>query len=175
MPAYIKCLLSSLVEVRFIKILVDWFGYISAACMISLVLVTASDVMMRYLFRSGSIGLQELEWHLFSAIFLLGAAYTMKGDEHVRLDIMYQSPRFSENYRNRLNIFGTVCFLIPFSVIVILNSIPFAVESYVHAETSPDPGGLPNRWIVKSIIPAAFLLLLLQSVNDLIKRLTKRD
>ena len=175
MVGYFKSFITALVEIQFIKALVNWSGYLSAACMVSLVIVTIFDVMMRYVFKNGAIGLQELEWHLFSAVFLLGAAYTMKCDQHVRLDLVYQSHRFNERHRNRLNIFGTLCFLIPFCTVNIIYSVPFALESFIHSETSPDPGGLSNRWIVKSIIPCAFILILLQSLNDLIRRLKDTD
>ena len=172
---YFKQFATSFVEVKFVKILVDWSGYLSAACMVSLVIVTIFDVMMRYIFKNGSIGLQELEWHLVSAVFLLAAGYTMKCDQHVRLDLVYQSHRFTDKHRNQINIFGTLCFLIPFCIIIITYSAPFALESLIHSETSPDPGGLSNRWIVKSIIPCAFILILLQSLNDLIKRLKDKN
>ena len=175
MVGYFKSFITSLVEIKLIKTLVNWFGYLSATCMVSLVIVTIFDVMMRYVFKNGAIGLQELEWHLFSAVFLLAAAYTMKCDEHVRLDLIYQSRRFNDKHRNRINIFGTLCFSIPFCVVIIIYSVPFALESFIHSETSPDPGGLSNRWIVKSIIPCAFILILLQSLNDLIRRLKDTD
>ena len=175
MVGYFKSFITSLVEIKLIKRLVNWFGYLSATCMVSLVIVTIFDVMMRYIFKNGAIGLQELEWHLFSAVFLLAAAYTMKCDEHVRLDLVYQSHRFNDRYRNRINIFGTLCFSIPFCLVIITYSVPFALEAFVHSETSPDPGGLSNRWIVKSIVPCAFTLVLLQSLNDLLKRLKSAD
>ena len=175
MSPHFKRLTSSLSVTHFLKILINWSGYLGAACMVVLVVVTIGDVLMRYFFKNGSVGLQELEWHLFSAVFLLAAAYTMKCDEHVRLDIVYQSSRFNENHRNRVNIFGTIIFLIPFCLIVIWYSIPFAFEAFVHAETSPDPGGLTNRWVIKALIPAAFLLMLLQSLNDLLARVRNRN
>jgi TRAP-type mannitol/chloroaromatic compound transport system permease small subunit len=175
MIGYFKHFVTSRGEIKFIKILVDWSGYLGAVCMVSLVIVTIFDVVMRYVFKDGSIGLQELEWHLFSAVFLLAAAHTLKCDQHVRLDLVYQSSRFTEQHRNQINIFGTLCFLIPFCIVIIIYSAPFALESFIHLETSPDPGGLSNRWIVKSIIPCAFVLILLQSVNDLIRRLKDKD
>jgi TRAP-type mannitol/chloroaromatic compound transport system permease small subunit len=127
---------------------------------------------MRYIFQSGSIAIQELEWHVFSLIFLLGAAYTLKHDDHVRLDLLYQS-RFMNDYRRAwVNFLGCLFFLIPFCILVIVSSWQFIHLSYIHNEGSPDPGGLSYRWIIKSAIPLSFILLLLQGISYSIKSLT---
>ena len=127
---------------------------------------------MRYLFRSGSIGLQELEWHLFSIIFLIGAAYTLKHDEHVRLDILYQSKFFNDRFRAWVDVFGALFLLLPFCLLIIISAWPFVSQAYIHSETSPDPGGLPARWLIKTIIPAGFCMLLLQAIAEIIKKLS---
>ncbi len=136
-----------------------------------LVILVGYDVTMRYLFQSGSIAIQELEWHLFSMIFLLGAAYTFKHDDHVRLDLMYQS-KFMNDYRRAwVNFLGCIFFLIPFAVLVITSSWQFIHLAYIHNEGSPDPGGLPYRWVIKSTIPLCFILLLIQAVAYMIRNL----
>ena len=127
---------------------------------------------MRYLFSSGSIGLQELEWHLFSIIFLIGAAYTLKHDEHVRLDILYQSKFLNDRSRAWVDVFGAMFLLLPFCLLIIISAWPFISQAYIHNEASPDPGGLPARWLIKTMIPAGFCLLLLQAISEIIKKLS---
>lgn len=131
-----------------------------------LVLVIVYDVAMRYLFQIGSVALQELEWHFFSLIFLLGAAYTFKHDGHVRVDMVYHSRFLSDKHRAWIDLLGTLFFLIPFCALIIYSSWPFVFSAYAIAEGSPDPGGLPFRFLLKSAIPLAFLLLLLQGLAN---------
>ena len=138
-----------------------------------MVLLVCYDVTMRYLFKGGSITLQELEWHIFSVIFLLGIAYTFKHDDHVRLDLFYQSRFMDDIKRAWVNIFGGILFLIPFCLLIIISSWPFVYQSFIHGEGSPDPGGLPFRWLLKSAIPLGFFLLLLQGIADIFKNLVK--
>ncbi len=146
-------------------------GKLTAWLVIIMVLLISYDVTMRYQFMSGSIALQELEWHLFSLIFLLGAAYTMKHDDHVRVDLIYRSERLSDHYRAWVNIFGGLIFLIPFCLLVIINSWPFIENSFLLNEISPDPGGLPYRWLLKAMIPFGFALLMLQGIADILKNI----
>ena len=149
----------------------ETIGKITAWLVIMMVLLISYDVAMRYLFKSGSIALQELEWHLFSLIFLLGAAYTMKHDDHVRVDLLYRSQRLSDHYRAWVNIFGGLFFLIPFCCLIIISSWPFVENSYLLNETSPDPGGLAYRWLLKATIPLGFLFLLLQGLAEILKNI----
>ena len=139
---------------------------------LALVLLVAYDVMMRYFFLSGSIAIQELEWHLFSIIFLLGAAYTLKHDDHVRLDLVYRS-RFMSDYRRAwVNLACSLLFLIPFCVLIVISSWPFVSQAYLFAEGSPDPGGLPYRWVLKAAIPLGFFLLIVQGISEALKSLS---
>ena len=133
-----------------------------------LVLLISYDVAMRYLFHSGSVALQELEWHIFAIIFLFGGAYTLKYDGHVRVDILYRSRFLSNRHRAWVDLIGTLVFLIPFCLLVISGSLPFVGNSFSMSEGSPDPGGLPYRYLLKAAIPVAFGLLLLQGVSLLI-------
>jgi TRAP-type mannitol/chloroaromatic compound transport system permease small subunit len=142
-------------------------GRLTTGLVILLVGVTVYDVAMRYVFRQGSVALQELEWHLFSAIFLLGAAYTMKHDGHVRVDLLYRSGRVSDGLRRGVDIAGIALFLMSFCALVVSASIPFVYDAWVHGETSPDPGGLSHRWAVKALIPLGFSLLFIQGLADL--------
>ena len=142
----------------------EWSGRLVAWLVLGMVLIICWDVAMRYLFQSGSILLQELQWHLFSLVFLLGAAYTLKQDGHVRVDLLYRSGRVGPRGRALIDLLGTVLFLIPFCILVIQGSLPFVENSYRFGESSPDPGGLPHRFLIKAAIPAGFCLLLLQGV-----------
>lgn len=132
-----------------------------------LMLVICFDVLMRYVFSSSSAALTETEWHLFAAIFMLGAAYTLKYDKHVRVDVFYTN--FSEKGKAWVNLIGTIIFLFPFCYVVIRSSVPFVVNSFNVLETSPDPGGLPARYIIKSVIPIGFSLLMLQGISVVLK------
>ena len=133
--------------------IVSWFT-------ILLVLVTCYDVIVRYIFKESSVAFQELEWHLFAVIFLASAAYTLKIDEHVRVDIFYS--RFSNKRKALVDFIGSILFLIPFCLLVIYSSKDFVINSFLYKETSPDAGGLPARYILKAFIPFSFFLLLLQ-------------
>jgi len=129
----------------------------------ALVLVICYDVAARYLFNTSSAGIVELEWYLFSFIFLLGAAYALKYDKHVRVDVFYQN--FSPKTQAWVNLIGTILFLIPFCYVTIITSFKFTGNAYAINEVSPDPGGLPARFIVKGAIPIGFLLLMLQAIS----------
>lgn len=151
----------------------EWSGRIIAWLVLIMVVLVSYDVAMRYIFRSGSITLQELEWHIFSMIFLLGAAYTFKHDDHVRLDLFYQSKYMNDLKRAWVDIIGGVFFLIPFCLLVIISSWPFVSQSFIHMEGSPDPGGLPWRWLLKATIPLGFILLMLQGIADILKNMIR--
>ncbi len=132
-----------------------------------LVLNVFYDTIMRYAFKKGNIALQELEWHIFSVIFLIGAAYTLKHDGHVRVDIIYT--RLGQRAKAWINLFGTIFFLIPFCLIVMYATSGFIANSWAVREMSPDPGGLPARYILKSMIPLGFFLLMLQGIAEGLK------
>ena len=138
---------------------------------IILVLLVGYDVSMRYLFNSGSIAIQELEWHLFSIILLLGSAYTLKHDEHVRLDIFYSSKLINDKVRIWFDVLGTLLILLPFCLLIIISAWPFVTKAYIHNEISPDPGGLPARWLIKAVIPLGFFFLLIQGIAEALKKL----
>ena len=138
---------------------------------IILVLLVGYDVSMRYLFNSGSIAIQELEWHLFSIILLLGSAYTLKHDEHVRLDIFYSSKLINDKVRIWFDVLGTLLILLPFCLLIIISAWPFVTQAYIHNEISPDPGGLPARWLIKAVIPLGFFFLLIQGIAEVLKKL----
>jgi len=149
----------------------EWIGRLTAWLVLALVLLVCYDVTMRYLFQAGSVALQELEWHIFALIFLLGAAYTLKHDEHVRVDIFYQASWMTPRRQAMVNLFGCLFLLLPFCVLMIISALPFVEQSFGWAESSPDPGGLPYRWLLKAMIPAGFVLLVLQGIALVIRSL----
>jgi TRAP-type mannitol/chloroaromatic compound transport system permease small subunit len=154
---------------RAIEVLSEWCGRIVAWLVLAMALIIVYDVGMRYLFQSGSIRLQELQWHLFALLFLLGAAYTLKHDGHVRVDLFYRSRFLSVRGRALVDLLGTALLLVPFCVLVITGSIPFVESAWRFGEGSPDPGGLPHRFLLKAAIPLGFALVLLQGVALMIR------
>ncbi len=128
-----------------------------------LVLVVFVDVFMRYLFRTSFVFVQEMEWHLFAFIFLIGAGYTLLHDGHVRVDIIYQ--RLGVKGRAWINLLGVIFFLIPGCYLVITTSWHFVSNSFSMLEGSPDPGGVPYRFIVKGTMTVGYALLLLQGLS----------
>lgn len=148
--------------IKVIDSLNERIGEITSWLTIILVLVVSYDVFVRYLIGESSVGLQEIEWHIFALIFLVSAAYTLKIDEHVRVDVFYT--RFSQKKKAWVNLLGSIFLLIPFCLIVIFASKDFVEISFRVKETSPDAGGLPARYILKAFIPISFVLLLLQGI-----------
>ena len=134
-----------------------------------LVIVVFVDVVMRYLFETSFVFVQEMEWHLFSVIFLIGAGYTLVHDEHVRVDIFYQ--KMSKKKQAWVNLIGTLFFLFPGCYMIIATAIPFVMDSVSVMEGSPDPGGIPYRFILKSAIPVGIGLVMLQGVALLLRSL----
>lgn len=144
----------------------DLIGQTISWMALVLVLLIVVDVFLRYVFQFSSPAVFELEWHLFAALFLLGAGWTFKNDQHVRVDLFYQ--KFSEKGKAVVNLFGTLILLLPFCVVGFIESFDFALNSFKIGETSPDPGGLPARYIIKSCIPVSFLLLGLQGLSTIL-------
>ena len=134
---------------------------------LGMVLVVFGDVICRYLFRITSGATQELEWYLFGTLYLLAAGYTLLHDEHIRVDIMYS--KLSPRRKAWLDFVLFCLFFFPSCVVVIYAAWPFVRTAWSFWEGSPDPGGLPLRWLLKSMIIVGFALLLLQGISQTIK------
>lgn len=132
-----------------------------------MVLVVFGDVVSRYAFRTTSGAVQELEWYLFGTLYLLAAGYTLLHDEHVRVDIMYS--KLSPRRRAWTDFILFWVFFFPSCLMVIYTAWPFVRMSWSVWEGSPDPGGLPLRWLLKSMIIVGFLLLVVQGISQTIK------
>jgi len=120
------------------------------------------DVVLRYAFNNSSIALQEMEWHLFSAMFLLGISYTLQKDAHVRVDVFYA--KFSPQRQALINLIGFAIFILPISLLIAYDGIDFAYSAYAINEQSDAPGGLTHRFIIKSIIPISFILVIISGI-----------
>ncbi|WP_336367776.1 TRAP transporter small permease subunit [Marinobacter sp. C2H3] len=124
-------------------------------------------VIGRYVFGQGSVLLEELEWHVAGAGWLLGMAYTLVVDDHVRVDVLHE--RFSLRTQGWVELFGLVILLLPFLGLAIYEMVPYAIHAFDVGETSQAPAGLSNRWILKAVLAAAFMLIVLAAVSRLLK------
>ena len=150
-----------------------WVGCVARWLTLAMVLVGAFNAVARYTdpmtgWELSSNAYIEGQWYLFSLVFLLGAAYTLREDEHVRVDVLYE--RLPAKGRAWVNLAGTVFFLIPFCGVMLWVTWPAVQTSWQLLEQSPDPGGLP-RYPIKTVVLAAFVFLLLQGVAMAIKQL----
>lgn len=156
---------------RVIDTLNEWVGRLTYGLVFLMVLVGVWNVLGRYIGRAigqnlTSNALIEIQWYLFDLVFLLGAAYTLKHNEHVRVDLFYKD--WSIRRKALFNFIGTIIFLIPFCSLVIYYSWGNVINSWQMGEISPDPGGLP-RYPIKSFIIVGLLLLVLQGISEAIK------
>ncbi len=155
-----------------ITILDKLFKFIGIICVLLLLGTTINivyDVILRYIFNDVSIALQELEWHLFSSMFLVGISYTIIHDEHVRVDFLYE--KFNPNTKALINVLGVIFFIIPLAVLVIWYGIDFSLDALSTMEKSGDPGGLTHRWAIKAMIPLSSALIILASLHMLVTNL----
>ena len=155
--------------------LIDMVGYLCGLLMILMVLNVFYDVVMRYVFSNSSIGMQELEWHLFATMFMFGIGYTLKQDGHVRVDIIFD--RLSPKAQAWIDIIGTLVFAIPFTALIVYYGYGYSLDALQMGEGSSDPGGLPHRWIIRSVVPVAssfvilcFIYVVLDRVNILLAK-----
>ena len=145
---------------------IDAVGYVTGVLLIVMILNVAFDVMMRYVFHNSSIGMQEVEWHLFAVIILYGTGYALRHDAHVRVDFVYDGLR--DRKKAWINIVGTILFLLPLALLIIYGSYNFVMDAYTTHEISEDPGGLSYRWLIKVQIPIAFIFLVFAATNYII-------
>jgi len=153
---------------RAIDALNERVGHLVYWLILAAVIVSAANASVRYAFDMSSNGWLELQWYLFSAVFLLAAGYTLLHNEHVRIDVILS--RLSPRGRAWVDLLGGLFFLLPMAIMIMVLSWPIVVESFARNEYSSDAGGL-LRWPVKLLIPIGFLLLTLQGVSEIIKRI----
>ncbi len=153
---------------RFIDALNEKIGLAISWALLAAVLICSGNALVRYLMNTSSNAWLEIQWYLFGAIFLLASSYTLKCNEHVRIDVIVG--RFSKRTQVWVDIFGFVFFLLPATLLILYFAVPFAMESIRNQEVSSNAGGL-ILWPAKVLIPIGFLLLTLQGVSELIKRI----
>ncbi len=150
---------------------IDWlneqFGVAANWLVLLACLISAGNAFSRYLFSMSSNGWLEIQWYMFAGMVLLGAPYTLKMNEHVRVDLVYGM--VSERTRIWIDIVGGVLFLLPICVILTYFTWPWFVESWKLNEESSNAGGL-LRWPVKLLLPVGFFLMALQGISEIIKR-----
>jgi TRAP-type mannitol/chloroaromatic compound transport system permease small subunit len=153
--------------VKRIDLIIEKIGNAVSWLNVALVMLICLDVLFRYFFSFSKNWILELEWHMFALVFLLGSAYALQEDKHVRVDVFYQN--FSEKTKTVINLLGTIVFLIPWCFLVITTSYKFANNSWYIREGSNQPAGLPARYIIKGMIVVGFILLAMQGVSLIIK------
>lgn len=149
----------------------DVIGHTVSWLTLTMVLVTCAVVIARYLFGAGSIALQESVMYMHGTTFMLGIAFTLKEQGHVRVDVLYE--RFTERTRAVIEMMGTVLFLVPISAFIFWNSLEYVTFSWSLSESSAQPGGLPGVYLLKTLIPAMGGLLLLQGIAEFLKAMIK--
>ena len=151
---------------RFVDVVGEWTSWIALV----IVVLMATNVLLRYLFSTGSVWSQELEWHLLVPLVLFGTSYALRHGEHVRVDIVYGG--FSARTKVIVDLLSAIL-AIAISALFIWFSLHYVQQSYVIDESSQDPGGLPHRFLLKSLIPIGFALLLLQSIASALGSIEK--
>jgi TRAP-type mannitol/chloroaromatic compound transport system permease small subunit len=151
-----------------IDLLNEKIGYVCNFLVLAACIVSAGNAMIRYAFSYSSNGWLELQWYMFAILVMFGASYTFKRNEHVRVEIFYLF--LTERGQLWLDMIGTLFFLIPSCLLLAYLSWPFFMQAYSVGEVSGNAGGLV-RWPIKFVIPAGFVLLALQGVSEVIKRI----
>ena len=145
---------------------IDWIGRGTAWLCLGMVVLVAINVILRYLFRIGPVSLQELEWHLMSPIALIGMSYALRHGDHVRVDIFFE--RFGRTLQEFIDLVAAIVTVI-IAIIIIKLSLGFVYQAYAIGEGSPDPGGLPYRFLLRAFIPLGFALLAVQAFAQAIR------
>ncbi|MGH6885333.1 MAG: TRAP transporter small permease subunit [Geminicoccales bacterium] len=140
---------------------VDWVGRCTSWLALVLVALMSANVVLRYFFSAGSVWAQELEWHLLVPLILFGSAYALRHGEHVRVDIVYGG--LSQRSKNIIDLLSALL-AIAVAALFVWFSLNYVQQAWVIDEGSPDPGGLPHRYLIKSLLPLGFALFLLQGV-----------
>ena len=153
---------------RLIDALNERIGQTISWALLAAVLICAGNALVRYLFNASSNAWLEIQWYLFGAIFLLATSYTLKRNEHVRIDVI--AGHLSKRAQAWIDVLGFVFFMLPVTVLILNFALPYAMESIRNQEVSSNAGGL-IVWPAKALIPLGFLLLTLQGVSELIKRI----
>lgn len=143
--------------------ILTWIGHSISWLWLVLLATIIVNVVLRYAFGEGRIEFEEFQWHLYSTGFLLGMGYTFQVDRHVRVDVLHE--RLPRRLQAWLELYGILLCVLPFSALILIFTVPFVHISFELGEISPSPGGLPFRWVIKSMLFIGFLLLALAAVS----------
>lgn len=160
MDKIVGCLKGFLIKIGDI---VSWINVL-------LVLVIILQVILRYGLGEGMIALEELQWHCYALCIMVGFSYTDAKDAHVKVDLI--SSKFSPKANAYIELFGTLFLLIPFLIVVIDHGLEYTKTSFASMEKSPSPGGLPFRWLIKSLIPLSMFLMMLSAFSKIIRSIS---
>ncbi len=152
---------------RAIDRMTDRLGHGVYWLVLAAVLISAANATVRKIFNYSSNSFLEIQWYLFSAIFLFLAGYTLLNNEHVRIDIV--TGRMSPRVRAWIDIFGTLFFLLPMAIMIMVLSWPIFIDAYERHEVSTNAGGL-IIWPARLLVPVGFFLLIVQALSELVKR-----
>ena len=145
-------------------------GHVVMWSNVALVVVIILQVVLRYGFGKGLVVLEELQWHLYAIGIMFGASYAQVLDSHIRVDIIHS--HLSDRWKMRWDLFGIVFLLLPFVVVIFLQSLDFVEESFRLGESSDAPLGLPWRWAIKGVIPVSFALLVVATISRAVRIVT---
>jgi TRAP-type mannitol/chloroaromatic compound transport system permease small subunit len=162
---------NSVVIAERIEGLVDLFGKVASWLTLSIVLLIVINVVLRYSMSLGSVWAQELEWHLLAAMILFGISFALLRGDNVRVDVFYAN--YTPQKKFIVDLVSAILTII-IAVIFVKLSIKYVGQSFSIGEKSPDPGGIPARWLIKSLIPIGFSLLALQGFAEMLRIILNR-
>lgn len=152
---------------------IAWLGRMVATLVLFMAVITLIVVILRYAFDIGSIALQESVLYMHGLLMMLGLAYALQTNSHVRVDIVYS--RFRPAVQHWINLGGHLLFLIPFGLVLIVTSWDYVAASWRVRESSPEVGGIPGIYILKSLIPIAAGLLIVQALCEIVRMFNNRS
>lgn len=156
---------------HFLDSLVYRLGQATAWLTLVLVFLVAGDVLFRYVWHVSSVAEQELEWHVLAIITLIGASYTLQQGDHVRVDILYE--RYNAHVKQWMDTLLPALIIVPTMLFIAVLSLKFFSMSWEIREVSPDPGGLPARYLIKAVVPVGFFMVALQGIAMTLYGITK--
>ena len=160
---------SLLPATRVVDTATTWIGRRLAWLILAAVIVSAANATVRKVFDTSSNAWLELQWVLFSVVFLLCSPWTLLANEHIRIDIV--NTTLPKRLRDSIDLIGHTFFLLPLTIVLVVTGTPFFIVSFQQNEQSPNAGGLP-QWPAKGLIMIAFAMLLIQCLSELVKRIS---
>ena len=150
-----------------IDAIIEISGRTVAWLSLGMVVITCTVVVLRYGFDTGAIALQESVTYMHALVFMIGLSYALKHDRHVRVDLLFS--RLSERNRQRINLIGHLGLLLPICLVITMESFDYVMRSWAISEGSPEAGGIPGVYLLKTLIPLAALLLSMQAVSEVLR------